>query len=72
MACGFTLQVVGQKDAQLAPAAIILQMEAVVAALAGCLYLHEAITGRMLGGMLMMLGGMLLSQLWSLRRSPGR
>lgn len=65
---GFTLQVIGQKNAKPAPAAIILQMEAVVAALAGYKYLQEEITGRMFFGIVLMLAGMLLSQLWPIMR----
>lgn len=55
---------VGQKNAKPAPAAIIMQMEAVVAVLAGWLYLKEEITGRMFLGIVLMLAGMLISQLW--------
>lgn len=65
---GFTLQVIGQKNAKPAPAAIILQMEAVVAALAGYKYLNEDISGRMFFGIVLMLAGMLLSQLWPIMR----
>jgi len=61
---GFTLQVVGQKHAKPAPAAIILQMEAVVAALAGWLILKEVMTIRLVTGATIMLAGMLISQLW--------
>lgn len=61
---GFTLQVVGQKNAKPVPAAIIMQMEAVVAVLAGWLYLDERLTGRMFFGIVLMLAGMLISQLW--------
>lgn len=61
---GFTLQVVGQKNAKPAPAAIIMQMEAVVAAIAGWLLLGEIMNSRMLAGALLMLAGMLISQLW--------
>ena len=64
VAIGFTLQVIGQKDAEPAPAAIILQMEAVVAVAAGALFLGEVITFRMFLGMTIMLAGMLISQLW--------
>lgn len=67
VACGFTLQVIGQKDAEPATAAIILQMEAVVAVLAGHFSIYcEPITSRMLWGMALMLTGMLLSQLGGL------
>lgn len=61
---GFTFQVIGQKDAKPAPAAIILQMESVVAVIAGWLILNEAMNGRMLSGAAIMLTGMLISQLW--------
>lgn len=61
---GFTLQVIGQKHANTTSAAIILQMEAVVAAVAGWYFLEESMTGRMLAGAGIMLAGMLLSQLW--------
>lgn len=64
VALGFTLQVIGQKDAKPAPAAIIMQMEAVVAVVAGALFLGEVITLRMFVGMAVMLSGMLISQLW--------
>ncbi len=63
---GYTLQIIGQKHARPAPAAIILQMEAVVAMVVGWLFLNEAITGRMAFGAVVMLAGMLLSQLWSI------
>ena len=61
---GFTFQVIGQKDARPAPAAIILQMESVVALIAGWLVLNEAMSGRMLAGAAIMLAGALISQLW--------
>ncbi|MGL4209401.1 MAG: DMT family transporter [Candidatus Adiutrix sp.] len=61
---GFTLQVVGQKAAKPAPAAIIMQMEAVIAAFTGWLILNEIMTARMLTGAAVMLIGMLISQLW--------
>lgn len=64
VAVGFTLQVIGQKNAKPAPAAIIMQMEAVVAAIAGWLLLNELMTGRMIIGAVLMLAGMLTSQLW--------
>lgn len=66
---GFTLQVVGQKNAKPVPAAIILQMEAVVAVLAGCLMLGEIMTGRMIAGALLMLAGMLTCQIYPLIRA---
>lgn len=68
VALGFTLQVMGQRDATPAAAAIILQMEAVVAAIAGWLVLGEDMTGRMMFGAAVMLAGFLLSQLWPILR----
>lgn len=64
---GFTLQVVGQKDAGPASAAIIMQMESVWAALAGCVVLHEVMTCRMVLGAATIFAGLLVSQLWSLK-----
>ena len=61
----YTLQVVAQKDAKPTPAAIILSMEAVFAALAGWLYLGEILGARELTGCALMLAGMLVAQLWT-------
>jgi drug/metabolite transporter (DMT)-like permease len=58
----YTLQVVAQRDASPAPAAIILSMEAVFAALAGWLFLEEIMTVRAIMGCGLMLGGMILAQ----------
>ena len=58
----YTLQVVAQRDASPAPAAIILSMEAVFAALAGWLFLEEVMTVRAIMGCGLMLGGMILAQ----------
>jgi len=63
----YTLQVVAQKDAKPTPAAIILSMEAVFAALAGWLYLDEILGIKELSGCALMLAGMLMAQL-----RPGR
>jgi drug/metabolite transporter (DMT)-like permease len=63
----YTLQIVGQKNAQPAQAAIILSMEAVFAALGGYLLLHEHMGTRGLMGCLLMLIGMLLPQLPRMR-----
>lgn len=61
---GFTLQIFGQKDASPAAAAIILQMEAVFAAIFGYLLLGESMTTKMLAGAVVMLAGALITQLW--------
>ena len=60
----YTLQVVAQKDAKPAHAAIILSMESPFAALAGFFLLGEILHGRGLFGCALMLAGMLLSQLY--------
>jgi drug/metabolite transporter (DMT)-like permease len=58
----YTLQVVGQRKARPAHAAIILSMESVFAVLGGWLLLSEALTIRQGAGCLLMLGGILLAQ----------
>lgn len=60
----YTLQVVAQKHAKPAHAAIILCMESPFAALGGWLILDERMTGRALAGCGLMLLGMILSQLY--------
>lgn len=64
----YTLQVVAQKDAHPAHAAIFLSMEAVFAAIGGWWLLNELLTARAMLGCGLMLAGMLLSQLWGLLR----
>lgn len=59
----YTLQVVAQKDAHPAHAAIILSLESVFAALGGWLMLGEVLSARGLLGCGLMMAGMLLSQL---------
>jgi len=62
----YTLQVVAQRKAHPAYAAILLSMESVFAALAGWFLLDEMMTLRQLIGCALMLSGMLFSQLWGL------
>ena len=64
----YTLQVIAQRDAHPAHAAILLSLEAVFAAFGGWLLLGEIISPRGLVGCGLMLVGMLLSQLWGLMR----
>ncbi len=64
----YTLQVFAQKDAPAAHAAIILSLETVFAALGGWIVLGETLSGRAVFGCVMMLSGMLLSQLDEARR----
>jgi drug/metabolite transporter (DMT)-like permease len=63
-ACGFTLQVMGQREAPPAHAAIILSLETVFAALAGWILLNEVLSPRALVGCALMMAGMLTAQLW--------
>ena len=65
----YTLQVVGQKYAPPAHAAIILSLEAVFAVIGGFLLLGEHMDTREITGCLLMLSGMLVSQLQGLSRS---
>ena len=66
----YTLQVVAQRDAPPAHAAIILSLETVFAALGGWLLLDEILSGRGLLGCALMFAGMLLSQLGLGRAAP--
>ncbi len=59
---GYTLQVVGQRVAPPADAAILLSLEAVFAALAGWLFLGERLSAVQLLGSGLMLAGMMLAQ----------
>ncbi len=61
----YTLQVVAQRDAHPAHASILLSMEGAFAVLGGWLLLKETIPARGLVGCAFMLGGMILSQLWT-------
>ncbi len=67
----YTLQVVAQRHAKPAHAAILMSLESVFAALGGWLILRESLHGRELAGCGLMLSGALLAQLWVLRRVPG-
>jgi len=64
----YTLQVVAQRDAHPAHASILMSLEAVFAALGGWMLLGETLSLRGLAGCALMMGGMLLSQLWALRK----
>ncbi|MDC7224548.1 MAG: DMT family transporter [Spirochaetales bacterium] len=59
----YTLQVVAQKSVPPSHAVIILSMEGAFAALSGALFLGEVLTLRQLLGCLLMLAGMVISQL---------
>ena len=62
----YTLQVVAQRHAHPAHAAILLSLEAVFAAVGGWLILGEVMEGRGVGGCVLMFAGMLVSQLYGL------
>ena len=68
MGVAYTLQVVAQKDAHPAHAAIFLSLEAVFAAIGGWWLLSEVLTPRALLGCGLMMAGMLVSQLWGFLR----
>ena len=69
VAVAYTLQVVAQRRAQPAHAAIILSFESVFAALGGWLLLSEGLSTRGIIGCVLMLAGILLAQADSGRRS---
>lgn len=67
----YTIQVVAQKDAAPAHAAVIFSMEGVFAALAGWLVLGETLSARSLAGCGLMLAGLIVCQVmpaWENRR----
>jgi drug/metabolite transporter (DMT)-like permease len=64
----YTLQVVAQMKVKPAHAAIILSLETVFAAIGGWIFLDEFLTPRAMTGCVLMLGGMLVSQLWRVPR----
>jgi drug/metabolite transporter (DMT)-like permease len=58
----YTLQVVAQKDAPPAHAAIIMSLEGLIAAIGGVILLAEPLGAWTLLGFALMLGGMLATQ----------
>jgi len=60
----YSLQIYGQKGSHPAHAAILMSLESLVAALGGCLILNEVLSGRAVLGCILMMAGMLLSQLY--------
>lgn len=63
----YTLQIIGQKNAAPSHAAIILSMETVFAAIGGWLILNEQLGFQELMGCVLMMAGMLLSQLTNIQ-----
>jgi drug/metabolite transporter (DMT)-like permease len=66
----FTMQIYGQKHAHPAAASIIMVMESPIAAFGGWLVLGESFSTRGLLGCVLMLGGMIVSQLPSANSTP--
>lgn len=66
----YTLQVVGQRGIAAAPAALILSLETVFAALGGWLILGEQLGPRELAGCALVLAGTVLAQVWPRRPGP--
>lgn len=64
----FTIQVVAQREAHPANAAIIMSLEAVFAVLGGWLILNESIALRGIFGCFLMLVGMIVSQLYLFKK----
>ena len=62
-AVAYTLQIVGQKSAKNPTvAALLMSMESVFAAISGAIILHERFSLREMGGVVLMLGAVILSQ----------
>jgi drug/metabolite transporter (DMT)-like permease len=64
---GYTVQTVAQRETPPAHVAIILSMEALVAALSGWVLLNESLHARQIAGCALMLCGMLLAQIQSFK-----
>lgn len=60
---GYTLQIVGQKDADPTVASMLLSLESVFAALSGFVLLNQVLSVRELAGCALMFGAVILSQL---------
>ncbi len=64
---GYTLQIIGQKLSDPAPAAILMSLEAVFSALFGALILHQMMSGREILGSCIMFAAVILVQLSTLK-----
>ncbi|MEX1301208.1 MAG: DMT family transporter [Desulfotignum sp.] len=64
----YTLQIYGQKNSPASHAAIILCLESVTAAIGGWIILDEILSGRAIFGCALMLAGMLVSQLYAVKK----
>ena len=59
---GYTLQMVGQKFADPAPASLIMSLEAVFAMIFGALFLHEMMSAREIAGAAIIFAATILGQ----------
>lgn len=62
-AAGYTLQILGQRDAEPTIASLLMSLESVFAVLAGWVLLGDALSVRELFGCVLMMGGIVLAQL---------
>jgi drug/metabolite transporter (DMT)-like permease len=67
----YTLQIYGQRNSPASHAAIILCLESVTAAVGGWIILNELLSGRAIAGCGLMLTGMLVSQLYTVKKHGG-
>lgn len=65
----FSLQIIGQKDLEPTPAAIIMSMESVVAVICGALILKETMTVWEISGCMLMFAAVIISQLPDKRKT---
>jgi len=62
-AAGYTLQIMGQRDAEPTVASLLMSLESVFAVLAGWVLLGDTLSARELFGCVLMMGGIVLAQL---------
>lgn len=63
MGAAYSLQIIGQKDLEPSPAALIMSLESVFAVLFGSLLLHETMTGWEITGCILVFAAVILSQI---------
>ena len=68
-AAGYTLQIIGQKNAEPTTASLILSMEAVFASISGVIFLNESFTAKELVGCILMFAAIILSQVSSSKKT---
>ena len=59
----YTLQMIGQKYARPAVAAIVMSLESVIAVIAGAVVLHEVLAGREIAGCVVVFISVILAQI---------